>query len=147
MINIRSVIVACALAATVVGCSRPADRPTAPARHRVVVEVSVDGADRWEAVLNNVENLQKAFGNPKAEIEVVAHGKGIGILLSTNVAMTDRMSRIAGTGLVFAACENTMHKQQLAKTDLMPFVITVDSGVAEVVRKQEAGWSYLKGGE
>ena len=24
--------------------------------------------------------------------------------------------------------------------------ITVDSGVAEVVRKQEAGWSYLKSG-
>jgi intracellular sulfur oxidation DsrE/DsrF family protein len=28
----------------------------------------------------------------------------------------------------------------------LPFAITVDSGVAEVVRKQEAGWSYIKSG-
>jgi intracellular sulfur oxidation DsrE/DsrF family protein len=49
-------------------------------------------------------------------------------------------------GVVFAACENTMKKQNVTKEQLMPFVITVDSGVAEVVRKQEAGWAYIKGG-
>ena len=28
--------------------------------------------------------------------------------------------------------------------DLFPFASTVDSGVAELVRKQEAGWAYIK---
>ena len=49
-------------------------------------------------------------------------------------------------GVVFAARENTMKKQNVTKDQLMPFVTTVDSGVAEVVRKQEAGWAYIKGG-
>jgi intracellular sulfur oxidation DsrE/DsrF family protein len=39
-----------------------------------------------------------------------------------------------------------MRKQNLTKEQLLPFAVTVDSGVAEVVRKQEAGWAYLKGG-
>ena len=39
-----------------------------------------------------------------------------------------------------------MKKQNVTKDQLLPFVTTVDSGVAEVVRKQEAGWAYIKGG-
>jgi intracellular sulfur oxidation DsrE/DsrF family protein len=34
----------------------------------------------------------------------------------------------------------------LKMEDLMPLATTGDSGVAEVVRKQEAGWSYIKSG-
>ncbi len=34
-----------------------------------------------------------------------------------------------------------MKKKDKTKDGLLPFVTTVDSGVAEVVRKQEAGWS------
>jgi len=30
---------------------------------------------------------------------------------------------------------------------LVPFAAQVDSGVGELIRKQEAGWSYLKAGE
>lgn len=41
-------------------------------KHRVVFEVNVDGAEQWQGMLNNVENLQKAFGRETTEIEVVA---------------------------------------------------------------------------
>ena len=56
------------------------------------------------------------------------------------------MEVLAQAGVVFAACENTMRRQNVGKADLLPFVTTVDSGVAEIVRKQEAGWSYLRVG-
>ena len=59
---------------------------------------------------------------------------------------SERMQKLSESGVVFAACENSMEKKQVTKADLLPFVTTVDSGVAEVVRKQEAGWSYIKSG-
>jgi intracellular sulfur oxidation DsrE/DsrF family protein len=37
-----------------------------------------------------------------------------------------------------------MRKRNVRKDDLLPFATTVDSGVAELVRRQEAGWSYVK---
>ena len=55
-----------------------------------------------------------------------------------------RMEDLARAGVVFAACENTMKKKNVTKEDLLPFAKTVDSGVAEVVRKQEGGWAYLR---
>ncbi len=118
----------------------------AQAMHRVVFEVTVDGAEQWQGILNNVENLQKALGSPQAKIEVVAHGKGLGLFLASNTAMQERLARMAQTGVTLAACENTMRRLQVHKNDLFSFVTTVDSGVAEIVRKQEAQWAYLKGG-
>jgi uncharacterized protein len=119
--------------------------PTATAgKHRVVFQVTDEGEEHWEAVLGNVEHLREAFGPGRTEVEVVGHGKGLGMLLATNRSLADRMQKLADDGVVFAACENTMKKKHVTKDQLLPFATTVDSGVAEVVRKQEAGWSYIK---
>lgn len=117
-----------------------------PPQHKVVFELTNDNPESWGALLNNVENLQKAMGAPETQIEVVAHGKGLGMMLKKDSALTERIQKSAETGVIYAACENTMHRQSIRKEDLLPVVQTVDSGVAEVVRKQEAGWSYLKSG-
>jgi hypothetical protein len=103
------------------------------------------GAEQWTAVLNNVENLRAAFGDT-AQIEVVAHGQGLSLLVVKGNALAKRMEKLSMSGVVFAASENTMKRQRIGKDQLLPFAITVDSGVAEVVRKQEAGWSYIKSG-
>jgi len=58
----------------------------------------------------------------------------------------ERMTQSAEKGVVFAACENTMKRRGVSKEALVSFAHTVDSGVAEVVRKQEAGWSYVRAG-
>lgn len=114
--------------------------------HRVVFEVTSEGTEQWQAILNNVENLQKAFGKESTEVEVVAHGKGLGLLKKTNTELKDRIASLSSPTARFVACENTMRRMQVKKEDLMSEAGTVDSGVAEVVRKQEAGWSYIKSG-
>jgi intracellular sulfur oxidation DsrE/DsrF family protein len=40
-----------------------------------------------------------------------------------------------------------MRALKVTTEDLFPFAAQVDSGVAELVRKQEAGYAYIKGGE
>ncbi len=77
---------------------------------------------------------------------IVAHSKGLGMLVAKDNGLTDRMKKLADDGVVFAACENTMKKKNVTKDQLVPFAKTTDSGVAEVIRKQEAGWSYIKSG-
>jgi intracellular sulfur oxidation DsrE/DsrF family protein len=90
--------------------------------------------------------LRKSFGVEHTEIEVVGHNAGLGMMLLKDVELSDRMKKLAHGGVILAACENTMRMKRVTQADLLPFVTTVDSGVAEVVRKQEAGWAYLKSG-
>jgi len=50
-------------------------------------------------------------------------------------------------GLTFVACQNTIdrYQQELGLTaKLLPGVITIDSGVAQIMRRQHQGWAYLQ---
>ncbi|MHB8736353.1 MAG: DsrE family protein [Terriglobales bacterium] len=116
-------------------------------QHRVVIEVNIPGTEEWQAVLHNVVNLQQAFGIKSTSIEVVALGPGIGMVAKTDGELQAQMQRLADSGVHFVACSNTMRALKMQPDDLLPFVKPVDSGAAEIVRKQEAGWAYLKGGK
>lgn len=120
--------------------------PAARTSHRIVFELAQAEPEAWNALLNNVENLRKALGESATQVEIVAHGKGLDFLKASNAAQKERMQKLAEGGVVFAACENTMRRQKVTKADLLPFATTVDSGVAEIVRKQEDRWSYIRSG-
>ena len=126
------------------------EKPSGEKIHKVVFEVASDGAEKWEGALRNVENLQKSFGAKATKIEVVTHGKGIGMLLAktaeANPELKLTLEKLHPSGVVFAACENTMKKMSVTKDQLIPLATTVDSGVSEIIRKQEAGYAYLKSG-
>jgi intracellular sulfur oxidation DsrE/DsrF family protein len=125
--------------------SRASDKAVAH-KHRIVFQVSAEGQEQWRSVLANVENLQKAFGPQTTQIEVVCFGKGIDMLLNTDAPLAQRIAKDKMTGVEFAACQNTLRARKLALSDLLSSATTVDSGVAEIVRRQEAGWAYIKGG-
>jgi intracellular sulfur oxidation DsrE/DsrF family protein len=125
----------------------PAQTPPAEKQHRVVMQMNVDSADSWTQLMGNIQNIRKAFGPDKITIEVVAWGKGLGLLQKTNTRFEGAMKQVAAEGVVFAACQNSMRARNVKTEDLFAFATQVDSGVAEVIRKQEAGWSYVRAGE
>ena len=76
--------------------------------------------------------------------------KASGMLLAKNAdanpELKATLEKIHATGVVFSVCENTMNKMQINKDQLVPLATTVESGVSEVIRKQEAGYAYIKSG-
>ena len=116
-------------------------------KHRVVFEVSVEGEAQWHSILNNVSNLLNALGRENTQVEVVTHGKGVGLLTIRTPAFRERLQKLSEAGVVFAACSNSIRARNLKPEELAPFAIPVDSGVAHIVRKQELGWAYIKSGE
>jgi len=121
-------------------------QPALSGKHRIVFEVTTEGEEQWTGVLNNVKNVREALSQANTEVIVVAHSNGLGMLMKDYNSLAERMKEMTGSGVVFAACENTMKKKNVSKDQLLPFATTTDSGIAEVVRKQEAGWSYVKSG-
>ena len=125
------------------------EKPSADKTHKVVFEVAIDGAEKWQGALRNVENTRKELG-AGTKIEVVTHGKGVGMLLAKtsaeNAELKAKLDQLHAAGVVFAACENTMKREKLEKKDLVDLSTTVPSGVSEVIRKQEEGYAYIKSG-
>ena len=133
------------IAAVLVAMAASAGAPKPPPATRVVFDVSAGEPERWAGVVTNVENVRATLG-AQTQVEVVAYGKGIGLVLASDTQLAPRMSALASAGVSFVACENTLRKQGIDRKQLLPFVKTVDSGVAELIRRQQAGWAYLKPG-
>lgn len=113
--------------------------------HRVVIDAASSDPKVWVSLVSNTENLIKAFGIGTVEIEIVSHGEGLKLLMKSSADRPiDRMQKLVEYGVVFAACENTMKSMKLTVDDLVDFATPVNSAVAELVLKQEKGWSYLK---
>ena len=112
--------------------------------HRVIVQVTKGETADQQQVIGQVNNILKAL--PKAEIEIICHGKALPLVLQAKCEVKDGVADLQSRGVVFAACENTMRRAKAIKADLISGVITVPSAVAEIIIKQEQGWAYIKAG-
>ena len=118
-----------------------------PAKHKVVFELNAPAPSGWDQLFNNVKNVQKIFEKDGVQVEIVFFGKGLPMLLKTNSEYAARLKEAHDAGVMLGACQNTMRAMKIKSEDLFPFATEVDSGVAELVRKQEEGFKYIKGGE
>ncbi len=113
------------------------------ATHRVVFQISNGSAQEQELVLANAANVLKYFGPTKVQLEIVAFGPGLRLLLKNNVH-SKMIQSLHAEGVEFAACHNTMMKLHLTKADLNPVSHVVPGGVIEIMRRESEGWNYIR---
>ena len=131
---------------TIVGVSSiKLNAQTNEVKHKVVVQLNTADTTAWSSTIGNIKNLQKLWpGN--LVVEVVIHGKALGLLVAAKTHLANEVIELSKTNVQFLACENSMRKYHIDKSELLTIANTIPSGVAEVILKQEAGWSYLKAG-
>lgn len=113
--------------------------------HKVVVQLNTADTSAWSSTIGNIRNLQKVWPNA-IQVEIVVHGKALDLLVKDKTHLANDIIALTKEGIVFSACENSMRKHHIQKSDLLTEAFTVPSGVAEIILKQEQGWSYLKAG-
>mgnify|MGYP005811856063 CR=1 FL=1 len=57
--------------------------------------------------------------------------------------MANRVADTLKSGVNVVACQVTMRRQKLAKEDMLPDIGYVPAGLAEIIRRQHEGWSYI----
>ena len=112
-------------------------------RRGVVFQVTDAEPGRWQLALNNLRSLQAEFGADRIELELVAFGPGVQMLKKDSAA-GEALAQALQANVRIVACNRTMQALHLGPTDLFAGVGVVPSGVAEVVLKQQQGWSYIR---
>ena len=119
---------------------------------KVLIHVSDGHAEHLKMVLDDVEDLMRYYQNThqKARVEVITNGEGLGLVLSGISPYAERVRHMQKQyeGLTFVACQNTIERfqQELGITaKLLPGVVVIDSGVAQIMRRQHQGWAYIQG--
>ncbi len=114
---------------------------------KVVYHVNTD-VETAAAILNNISNELNA--SPTDKIVVVTHGPGVDFLLnnakdSKGREFSGQVSALAGRGVEFKVCNNTLQTRKIDESRLLMETSIVPSGVAEVARLQaKEGFVYIK---
>ncbi len=97
-----------------------------------------------KSLVSQISNLKKSL--PDATIELVCHGPGLEFLLKEKSRYVNRLNKLQLKDVTLVGCEFTMSQRNYKKEDLVSFAETVPLGIAEIVKKQAAGWLYVKMG-
>ena len=120
----------------------------AQAQDTKVVYHLTTGIDTAAGALNNIQNHLDA--DPKAKIVVVTNGPGIDFLLTDAKDSKGRefsgvVSELAGNGVEFRVCNNTLVSRNIDPGKLLMETTLVPSGVAEAAKLQiKEGFAYIK---
>ena len=107
-----------------------------------------EGIPQASRAMANIRNHLAA--DPKAKIEVVAHGLGIDFLLQGATNQMDQpfagaIADLANQGVEFRVCNNTLTSRQIDPNRVAMEAKIVPSGVAEVARLQaREGFVYMR---
>lgn len=118
---------------------------------KVLIHLARDDAEQLSQALDDIESTLKHYREIRqsARVEVVVNGKGLELVRIDTSAFAGRIQRLQREydNLTFAACQNTIDRlarEQGIIVRLLPGVITIDSGMAEIMRRQNQGWTYLQ---
>jgi intracellular sulfur oxidation DsrE/DsrF family protein len=121
-------------------------------KQKVVYHINYSGGDAdmaYIAALRNIQNHINAVGKDNIDVKVVLHGNGLSVLkdAKSNDKLKVAVASLKSQNVGFNVCENTLKGKKLSferdlydvyKEDIVP------SGVAEVSRLQQMGYTYIK---
>lgn len=141
--HMKKTLLLVSVLALVGGYAAISQTPAGP-RHHVVFQLSEPEGGAWSSLPLHVNNVIKALADDGgSQMEVVFCGPGLSMLTKSSKAYEEQLKQLSDKGVKLLACRNAMKMRNVKSEDLFPFAGEVDSGIAEMVRKQEAGWAYI----
>jgi len=129
-------------------------------KQKVVYHINYDNPKQQAGALRNIQNHINAVGAENLELVVVLHGNGLSMLLDPAAMshvkgfknangdqdMTAKVANLKNQGVNFAICKNTMTGRKVELSDLYDVdkADVVPSGVAQLAKLQQEGYTYVK---
>ena len=137
------------MAVLLAGCAATggSDARSNVAPDRVVYHINDTGAQAVNALRNVGNHLEV---NPKAQIVIVTHARGVDFLMdgakdANGNPYNIRVEELKGQGVKFDVCEITLRNRKMKRAQFIPEASFVPSGVAEITRlQQREGYAYLR---
>lgn len=114
---------------------------------KIVLQVSDKASHK--KVLNVAGNILKHYGKDQVKVEIVAFGPGLGVLIAGKKNKNlDRITGLAGDGVKFNACGNTVRKVTKKRKGKAPKLhaaaTVVPAGVIRIIELQEQGYTLIR---
>ncbi len=111
---------------------------------KIIFQLTTNDTLAHKALMKQIGNITSV--EPSTKIEVVCHGPGLEMLQINKSVVSKKIKEFSDKGVVFNACEFSMSERKVLKENILPSAGFVKAGIIAIVKKQNAGWSYIKAG-
>jgi len=121
-------------------------------KQKVVYHINYTGGENdkaYRGALRNIQNHINAVGAENLEVKVVLHGNGVALLKDavSNEKLQMDVTSLKSQNVAFNVCNNTLVGRKIDYNTELFEVFDQDivpSGVAELSRLQQMGYTYIK---
>ncbi len=121
-------------------------------KQKVVYHINYNGGQddkKYRGAMRNIQNHINAVGAENMDIKVVLHGNGLGLLKSakSNDLLKGQVVSLKSQNVEMHVCANTLRGRKISYENDLFDVFEEDivpSGVAELSRLQQMGYTYIK---
>jgi len=113
-------------------------------QHKIVFDFTKADTASFSTLVRHAKNIMLMTGN--AKLEIVCHGPGLDLLVKDKTTVQKEIEELNKLNVVFAACNETMKRRGIVKSQLLPQAIIVPTAILEISSKEQEGWSYIKEG-
>ncbi len=113
----------------------------------VLLQVSDGRQATFSKVLDIAANLLKHYGQDRIDLEVIAFAAGVPLLFARDNPERERIHSLQAHGVRFHVCGNTLDtiaRNTGTRPEVLPDVITVQSGVAFLIDEQRRGYVVVR---
>ena len=113
-------------------------------QHKIVFDFTKADTASFSTIVRHAKNIMSMTGN--AKLEVVCHGPGLDLLVKNKTTVQKEIEELNKLKVVFAACNETMKRRRIDKSQLLSQAIVVPAAILEISLKEQESWSYIKEG-
>ena len=113
-------------------------------QHKIVFDFTKADTASFSTIVRHAKNIMSMTGN--AKLEVVCHGPGLDLLMKNKTTVQKEIEELNKLKVVFAACNETMKRRGIDKSQLLSQAIVVPAAILEISLKEQESWSYIKEG-
>ena len=123
------------------------------AEEQIKILIHLNSGDKSDIAdtLTEIEQLFHFYkqNNQQVRVELVTNGGGLALVRSDVSPFVERVKEMQRKydNLSFVACQNSIDRlkeEQGITAKLIPGTVVIDSGVAQIMRRQHQGWAYIR---
>lgn len=111
--------------------------------YKAIIKLTSNDIEVHRSMIRQVNNLLDYFGG-HIQVRVICHGGSLPFCLSESIPFQEDIKKLLLGKVAIAVCHNMLVSNGRSANELIAGLEIVPSAIAELVIKQQQGWSYVK---
>ncbi|WP_254561994.1 DsrE family protein [Dyadobacter diqingensis] len=113
--------------------------------YKAIIQLTSPEPKVYKSTIRQILNLLDHF-NQQVEVKIVCHGASWPFCVTDQNPFSEDIRTLLQKQVKIEVCKNMLDSNNILPDDLIPGIKIIPSGIAELVIRQQEGWSYIKAG-